>query len=202
MTGDPEPPKDEKGAETEDSWRTSEIPRKNWGTVSLSQQPYGFRVGSASSYQRIPRELAEIADRHQISMWQWRIELHGLQPGEPPVGYDIVGNVIVGRAIEGSDVDIDLEPFDALARGVSRQHAMIRPTKQRLFLIDLSSTNGIRHNEIPSGPGLAITLRNGDVITLGDLTFEIRIIDQPDLSDESKENPLQHSGTRPLSDQP
>jgi pSer/pThr/pTyr-binding forkhead associated (FHA) protein len=133
-------------------------------------------------------------------MWQWRIELYGLTPDAAPLGYDIVGNVIIGRSVDGSEADIDLEPYNALAKGVSRQHAMIRPTKQRLFLIDLSSTNGVRHNEVPTGPGLAVTLRNGDVVTLGDLTFEIRIIDQPGPDDEDDQTALRRAGTKPLPD--
>jgi hypothetical protein len=199
---DIESPDDEKSEREDENWQTTEIPQKGWGKLSFSPQSYGFRTGAAESYQKVPRELAEIADRHKIAMWQWRIELHGLKPGEPPLGYDIFGNVIIGRAVDGSEADIDLEPYDALAKGVSRQHAMIRPTKQRLFLIDLSSTNGVRHNEIPTGPGMAVTLRNGDIVTLGDLTFEIQIIGQPDANDGDDRNALLQSGTRPLPDRP
>lgn len=102
---------------------------------------------------------------------------------KPPVavGLDIAGDVVLGRGgghDASSDIDVDLAHLDAFKRGVSRRHAMLRPTHSKLFLIDLGSTNGTFANMIPVGRGVAREVRHGDTIALGGLDFVIEFVAQ------------------------
>ncbi|MBN1313220.1 MAG: FHA domain-containing protein [Anaerolineae bacterium] len=86
----------------------------------------------------------------------------------------------MGRGAGSPDSpDIDLTNLDALDLGVSRRHAMIRPTPKRLYLIDLNSTNGSFVNAVPVGRGMAQMLRHGDAVALSRLSFIIEIISSP-----------------------
>jgi hypothetical protein len=141
--------------------------------------PYGRN--HPQLYAAVPRELAQIQKRHRLPMWAWRVELHSLSPGAAPLGFDILGPIILGRSTpHDTGVDVDLAPYNAIDRGVSRRHALIRPSEEHLYLIDLSSTNGTRRNELPLGAGVAVSLEDRDTVTLGTLSFEIRIVQRPD----------------------
>ncbi len=110
----------------------------------------------------------------------WKVELHGTSSDGSPIGAYIVGDVVLGR---GPISDIDLALYgNASGRGVSRKHAMMRPTRRRLHIIDLDSTNGTRVNGIYVDPSQAKPLEDGDRITLGEFTFAIRIIEKLRLS--------------------
>jgi pSer/pThr/pTyr-binding forkhead associated (FHA) protein len=111
----------------------------------------------------------------------WRILV---KFGEPAprltIGLDIYADIVLGRGAGGPDSpDIDLTNLDALDLGVSRRHAMIRPTQNRMYLIDLSSTNGSFVNAVPVGRGMAQVLRHGDAISLARLSFIIEITSSP-----------------------
>ena len=160
---------------------TSAFEKMAWGNNPfLVKAPYGLNPDSAPGYRVVPRELAAVRERHGLEMWIWRVELHGLGRGVPALGLDILGPVVFGRVTGGDPtVDVDFTPYGAMDKGVSREHALIRPTEQRLYLIDLSSTNGTKHNELPVGPGMAVVLQDHDMVSLGHLTFEIRILNRP-----------------------
>src|SRR5688500_3265588 len=131
----------------------------------LIREPYGLHPDGAPAFRVVPRELAAVRERHGLEMWMWRVELHGLGRGEPALGLDILGPIIFGRVTAADPtVDVDFTPYGAIDKGVSREHALIRPSEQRLYLIDLSSTNGTRHNELPVGPGMAVVLQDHDMI--------------------------------------
>jgi rubredoxin len=86
-------------------------------------------------------------------------------------------SVIVGR---GSDVagdtqpDVDLNPFGAGDKGVSRRHLQLKRKGTMLYVIDLNSTNGTMLNGrklIAEGERL---LRSGDDLWLGHLKLRIK----------------------------
>ncbi len=144
---------------------------------SLLSLSFGTSRGAASSYLRLPRSLADARLEGQP---RWLIELHGLTPGSPPLGLEIVGDVVLGRGLRSNPPpDLDLDEYNGLDKGVSRRHALLRPTPNHLFLIDLNSTNGTMHNAIPIGPGVARALHNNDAVSLGDLSFTVKIIEGP-----------------------
>ena len=111
----------------------------------------------------------------------WRVLIKFGLPTPPiTVGLDIHGDVVLGRDAESPhNPDIDLSNLDAQKLGVSRRHALLRPTRNKLFLIDLESTNGSYVNAIPVGRGMAQTLKHGDTIALAGLSFSIEIVHSP-----------------------
>ncbi|GAB4442048.1 MAG: hypothetical protein Kow00120_10820 [Anaerolineae bacterium] len=67
---------------------------------------------------------------------------------------------------------IDLDPYDAFEKGVSRLHAAIRRLEDDSYIIvDLGSTNGTMVNGEPLTPHEPFRLRNGDLIRLGALNL-------------------------------
>ena len=127
-------------------------------------------------YKTLPKD----ADPDE-SPFFWLIELHRPERNSEAVGIRLVGDVILGRAGGSYKPDIDLTSFGARHRGVSRQHALIRPTRNQLFLIDLNSTNGTQVNALPLGQSSARPLLDRDLITLGNLSFTIRVVGHPAL---------------------
>jgi len=112
---------------------------------------------------------------------RWRVILKFNDPAPRiTVGLDIFGDVILGRGSERSALpDIDLANLRALDLGVSRRHAMLRPTQNRLFLIDLESTNGSYVNAIPVGRGMAQRVQSSDLVSLAGLTFHVEVVLNP-----------------------
>jgi len=84
----------------------------------------------------------------------------------------------IGRIVEGQVItpDVDLNPYDAYDRGISRLHATMRvdEQKEKIFIVDLGSANGTRVNgyEIPANS--EVPLNHGDVIRLG--KFNLKVI--------------------------
>ncbi len=72
-------------------------------------------------------------------------------------------------------VDIDLSPFQAYEAGVSRHHVSIFVGENLVTATDLGSTNGTRLNGellprfVPEG------LKDGDILTLGNLKLQVEI---------------------------
>lgn len=68
---------------------------------------------------------------------------------------------------------LDLTPFGALEKGVSRTHAALRRGDEMLFIVDLDSTNGTFLNEQPLAPHQPRVVRSGDQIRLGQLVLHV-----------------------------
>jgi pSer/pThr/pTyr-binding forkhead associated (FHA) protein len=81
----------------------------------------------------------------------------------------------VGRSTEGQPIlpDVDLTNFDAFSQGVSRLHAALRVANQKLFVIDLGSSNGTRVNGQKILPHIEYPLNHGDILALGKLKIQI-----------------------------
>jgi hypothetical protein len=75
--------------------------------------------------------------------------------------------------------DVDLSEFDAYEKGVSRIHAAIKITGQRVVILDLRSANGTRINGQKITPNVEYPLKSGDIITLGRLPLQF-ILDSLD----------------------
>jgi len=69
--------------------------------------------------------------------------------------------------------DLDLTPFGALEKGISRHHAAIRRGEDTLTLVDLGSVNGTYLNGQRLTPEQPRVLRDGDEIRLGQLVLHI-----------------------------
>jgi len=79
--------------------------------------------------------------------------------------------VLFGR-VDNSGIqkpDIDLTPFGALEKGVSRIHCAIYRDDLTLTIVDMGSANGTHLNGQRLTPEVPRVLRDGDEIQLGKL---------------------------------
>lgn len=111
----------------------------------------------------------------------WRVLLKFGETGRRVVaGLDVYSDTVFGRGSdEPESPDIDLTNLGALERGVSRIHALLRPTPHNLYLIDLKSTNGTFVNAIPLNRGTAQAIRNHDGVAFAGLTCVVEIVSSP-----------------------
>lgn len=84
---------------------------------------------------------------------------------------------LLGRAAEGliPCPDIDLTPYEAFSQGVSRQHALLKITGPRVYIMDLGSSNGTRINGQKINPRVEFPVNHGDVIALGKLKIQFLV---------------------------
>jgi CheY-like chemotaxis protein len=94
----------------------------------------------------------------------------------------------IGRADAQSGFmpEVDLTPFDAFTKGVSRKHAVITVKNERLMISDLGSTNGTRLNNVPCKPGEEYRLRHGNELMLGTLKLQVSFAVIPALTDTQR----------------
>jgi hypothetical protein len=84
-------------------------------------------------------------------------------------------DLVIGRAdtVSSQQPDLDLTPFGALEKGVSRLHAVIHRQDDTLTLMDAGSANGTHLNGQRLIPQQPRVLRDGDEIRLGKLVAHI-----------------------------
>jgi len=85
------------------------------------------------------------------------------------------GDIVIGRMDITTKVapDLDLTPFGAQEKGVSRMHAIIRRNEESLLVIDLGSVNGTYLNGQRLTSDQPHVLRDGDEIRLGKLVLHV-----------------------------
>jgi pSer/pThr/pTyr-binding forkhead associated (FHA) protein len=71
------------------------------------------------------------------------------------------------------DTEIDLTPYGAMDRGVSRHHALLHVADNHLYLTDLQSTNGTYVAGERLEPDTPTILHKGNEILLGRLAIQI-----------------------------
>ena len=89
------------------------------------------------------------------------------------------GTFTVGRLtpLKAPNPDIDLSPFQAEAKGISRLHIKIQWRGILIYVSDLKSTNGTLLNNRPLTPGAERILRHNDDLQLGSLKIKVKIED-------------------------
>ncbi len=82
---------------------------------------------------------------------------------------------LIGRHDSASGIvpDLDMTPFGALEKGVSRIHAALRRGEEVLSIVDLDSANGTFLNGQRLAAHQPRLLRDGDEIRLGKLVMRI-----------------------------
>ncbi|MEP7285191.1 MAG: FHA domain-containing protein [Chloroflexota bacterium] len=88
------------------------------------------------------------------------------------------GHILLGRAdpSSGWQPTIDLTPYDAADRGVSRNHADLFFESDQVFVLEMGSVNGTRVNGIAVRTGEAHQIHDGDLIELGKLRLKVYFI--------------------------
>lgn len=84
--------------------------------------------------------------------------------------------VLIGRFHPDNrlDPDVDLGPYDAAGRGVSRIHAKLELKKNNhIYITDLDSTNGTYVRGVLIKPRRRYILHHQDMIVLGKLVIQI-----------------------------
>ncbi|PJF22622.1 MAG: hypothetical protein CUN56_05060 [Phototrophicales bacterium] len=83
--------------------------------------------------------------------------------------------VILGRADARIQYmpDVDLTPYGALDRGVSREHARLHVENGHIYITDLGSTNGTFLSGEQLEPHQPVMLRKGDELLLGRLPIQV-----------------------------
>lgn len=83
--------------------------------------------------------------------------------------------LIIGRLDADNRVmpDVDLAPYGAVEKGVSRVHAAIMQTEDALLIMDKGSANGTHLNGQRLVPQQPRVLRDGDEIRLGRLVAHV-----------------------------
>ena len=83
--------------------------------------------------------------------------------------------VVLGRFDAGTEpgTHIDLNPYGALDRGVSRMHAKLTLKNNHLYITDLGSTNGTYLAGKKLEPNKTELLRKGDELLLGRLAIQV-----------------------------
>ncbi len=83
--------------------------------------------------------------------------------------------IIVGRIdlTTGYRPGVDLTPYDAQKRGVSREHLRLELKEQHVYVTDLGSANGTVLAGKRLTPQQAVMLHNGDELLLGGLAVKV-----------------------------
>ena len=155
-------------------------PARSTEQVAASAKSPSFpdiQDGEVKEFVRLP--VASKKPSEEIAATTWKIILVSSKRDHKPLGLEICDDVIIGRGADNLKPDLDLTKHDAEQLGVSRQHAMLRPTKKELLLVDLGSTNGTYCNAEKVHLGSPRRLKTGDAISLGDLHFQVRVVSQP-----------------------
>ncbi len=96
--------------------------------------------------------------------------------------------MVIGRGGPGSPVDLDLSPFGAIEKGVSRRHAKISAQDGHLYLTDMGAANGTSLNDQRLDVNRLYHLNNDDQLMMGALRIAVRIVSRPS-EDENSPSP-------------
>jgi hypothetical protein len=147
----------------------------NRGTdlLRMTDNPFGIQddLDIKGGYIRLP-----VGGEAITTIWRVIFELAGPEHfGMLPL--EIVSDVVIGRGHMGENApELDLDALDAFQLGVSRRHALLRPSPNHLYLIDLGSSNGTLVNGYPLGTGIAQSLAEHTHISLGKLNMSILLL--------------------------
>ncbi len=98
-----------------------------------------------------------------------------------PMQLKVDSKAIIGRSDpeSGYKPDIDLTPYSAIERGVSRRHAELRAGTEFLVIIDRGSTNGTQLNSFALQPNEPYKIQHGDLLTIGTMDLEVFVSVMP-----------------------
>ncbi len=122
----------------------------------------------------------------------WRLRFDPIYNAPTGGGIDLNDEIVLGREQDVPGFADLCQSVDAENLGVSRRHALLRPSQNKLFLLDLGSTNGTWINGHSIGVNMPYSLSNGDLVRIGRMEFTIAILKHPDRAENSsrKSNPI------------
>ncbi len=151
--------------------------------VSLEPQSRGTLLSRGPAAPQVMEFLRLPLDSErpvaEAESMTWRLVLTRLDGQLDPLGVEVWDDVIVGRTVQGMAPHLDLTFQGAEDLGVSRLHALIRPTQTSLLLFDLDSSNGTFRNRQRCIDNTPLDIQDGDVIRFGALAFRVSIVGRP-----------------------
>ena len=123
------------------------------------------------------RQLRSLPEEPQ-GMRPWQIVFQLLTPEAPEISVNITSPAVVGRSDDLSPMrpDLDLAEHGAEEAGISRQHAILLPSDNGVFLVDLDSTNGSWMNREFLEPGKKYPIKSGAQVELGNLKMVVQVV--------------------------
>lgn len=150
------------------------------GVIAASSEIPSFTQAEELQIKEYVRLPAAAEKSKGKAPYSWRIALVSPVEEYEPLGLDLVGDITIGRSSDAKSVDLDLTMYKAEDMGVSREHALLRVTKDHLMLVDLGSTNGTFCNGERIRLGMPQEVKNDDIITFGALHFKVSILKRAD----------------------
>jgi DNA-binding response OmpR family regulator/pSer/pThr/pTyr-binding forkhead associated (FHA) protein len=97
-----------------------------------------------------------------------------------PLSITVETSVTLGRHSAGSPIHnaIDLEPYGAFEKGVSRSHVKIKRQDNTFLVEDLGSANGTFINGLPLRQQEIKPISNGDELRLGELQLHVFFLEE------------------------
>jgi pSer/pThr/pTyr-binding forkhead associated (FHA) protein len=132
---------------------------------------YDSLLEQVATRQLTDRETAELQDHGDLAMAR-PIVLY-ISREDLPISLERRADLVLGRNEGNVSADLDLTPYGANDKGVSRHHARLNGIGQPPTLMDLDSYNGTFINGERLTPGRSYTLKSSDEIRLGRLTLRI-----------------------------
>src|SRR5579859_2797965 len=149
--------------------RPGDLACSNCGTLLQVGSSTQRLTGLEESLQRNPWPTGDviITDQQPILL-----EIEGRELSIP-----LSDVVTIGRGSPNaaeSQPDVDLTPYGAAEKGISRKHMKIKRKNILIYVADLGSTNGTLLNGRRLIPHAERLLRNGDELQLGSLKMHVR----------------------------
>ena len=139
---------------------------------------FGDALGAATAtkqLQNVPDELGMKATWGTARFNREGSIIIHIRDATEPIVLQPRQQTVFGRTDPTSDSkpDLDLSPYGALEKGISRMHAAIQRGEEALTLVDLGSVNGTYLNGQRLTPNQPRVLRDGDEVRLGKLIIHI-----------------------------
>ncbi|MEO0564993.1 MAG: FHA domain-containing protein [Chloroflexota bacterium] len=132
-----------------------------------------------STKQLTPRAAITMEQRESSAQTPWQAKLLIPQYGVA-IPFEVSDGITLGRTFTGTSEfpHMDLSTYAAHKHGVSRRHAVIRMRSDFLSVYDMGSTNGSFLNGYKLMPFVDVPLEDEDVLELGNLKLQVRLIAQ------------------------
>ncbi len=132
----------------------------------------------ASHMEAAPRASTRLKGGKRSAFWRVTFQIGG--EGGERLTAEIKHPTVIGRSDPraAAHPDLDFSAYGAVELGMSRQHAILLPDPDGVWLIDLDSTNGTWVNDGYLHPGLRYRLQEDDIITLGALKVRIQAVER------------------------
>ncbi|MFW5696661.1 MAG: FHA domain-containing protein [Phototrophicaceae bacterium] len=155
----------------------------------MSDESRDPRFNPEETFHRIPRSAVLSASRARAQQQAQRDAERNIAPDERQELILLIRGmverltvrqdtaIVLGRAdsVKRFYPEVDLTPYGALDRGVSREHARLQVSDGQLIITDLGSTNGTFLAGERLEPNVPTTIQRGDELLLGRLAVQIML---------------------------